>query len=121
MTLLWRAEPGLLPEGRLYILSGGQDPGGPSKQQWIGMNVPYPEMAGGWIVRRYRLASFTSAFAPGACFFEGNIVYATRFDNDDLSVAFYGSGANTSPQGDFDDIGHIRDFGLSRSIRGFVK
>lgn len=122
MTLMWRAEPGLLPEGRLYLLSGGADPGNSaSKQQWITMNVPYPEMNGGWLVRRYRQATFTSAVAPGACFFQDNIVYAVRYDNDDLNVAFYGSGANTSPLGDFDDVGHIRDFGLSRSIRGFVK
>ncbi|MGV3614217.1 MAG: hypothetical protein ACO1SV_02675 [Fimbriimonas sp.] len=121
MTLLWRPEPGNLPEGRLYLMSGGLDPAGPSRQQWIAMNVPYPEMAGGWLVRRYRQDTFKSAFAPGACFLGDNIVYAVRFDNDDLNVAFYGSGANTSPLGDFDDIGHIRDFGLSRSIRGFVK
>jgi hypothetical protein len=121
MTLLWRPEPGLLPEGRLYLLSGGLDPGGPSKQQWITMNVPYPEMNGGWLARRYRQATFTSAFAPGACFFQDNIVYAVRFDDDNLNVAFYGSGANPSPLGDYDDIAHIRDFGLSRSIRGFVK
>lgn len=61
-----------------------------------------------------------SQSAVGVCFFEGDIVYAIRqHDNDNLNVAFYGSGATPWPTGDFDDIGHIRDYGLSRSIRGF--
>lgn len=116
-TLLWRQEAGLLPEGRIYQLTGGLDPPGVAKQQWIGMNVPYGDVGEGWLDRRYQPGGFTSPSAPGAIFFQNDILYAyRRSDNDGLCVAFYGSGATTRPLGDFDDIGHLRDYGLSHSI-----
>lgn len=122
MTLLWRKEPGLLPDGRLYQLTGGNDPPGTTRQQWITMNVPYGDVNGGWFFRRYHQAGFTSPSAPGACFLKGSILYAVRFaGSNDLNVAFYADGATSTPLGDFDDIGHICDYGLSRSIRGLLK
>lgn len=119
-TLLWTPEVGM-PDGRIYHLAGGTGPAPDRHDQWITMNVPYKELGGGWYLRRYRQTTFGSAFAPGACLFEGNIVYAIRGDNEDLHVAFYGSGAGPTPMGDFDDLAHIRDFGLSRSLRGLPK
>jgi len=116
MTLLWRPEAGLLPEGRLYLLSGGTQ-----QDQWITMNVPYPDVSGGWLLRRYHSPGFTSASAPGACFFQDDIVYAYRQTDNALRVAFYGSGATPRPMGDFDDIGYIRDYGLNHSLGSLVK
>jgi hypothetical protein len=116
-TLLWRKEAGLLPEGRLYHLDGGGD-----NDQFITMNVPYPEIGGGWLVRRYDGPDYKSDSAVGACFFQGNIAYAVRLRTPDksfnkpLQVAFYANGAVPYFMGDFDDIGHIRDFGLEHSI-----
>lgn len=121
MTLLWRQEKGNLPAGRIYQFTGGADPGGTSKHQWITMNTPYPDVSGGWLYRRYHNPSVTSPSAPGACFYKDNIAYAFRLTNNDLNVSFYGSGANTAPLGDFNDLAHICDYGLSRSIRGLLK
>jgi len=122
MTLLWRKEPGLLPDGRIYQLTGGTDPPGNTQQQWITMNVPYGDVNGGWLFRRYHQAGFTSPSAPGACFLKGSILYAVRYEgSNDLNVAFYADGATPTPLGDFDDIGHISDYGLSRSIKGLLK
>lgn len=122
MTLLWRPESGFLPDGRLYQFTGGNDPAGPSRQQWITLNVPYADVNGGWLFRRYHNAGFTSPSAPGAIFFKGSILYAVRLGgSNDLNVAFYADGATPTPLGDFDDIGHICDYGLSRSIKGLLK
>ncbi len=87
------------------------------------MNIPYKEIGGGWLYRRYYQPDFASRSAPAACLYAGNIVYAVRlYDgnpdrNDTLTLSFYGNGATPTPMGDFDDISHIRDYGLSRSIR----
>ena len=116
-TLLWRREPGLLPDGRLYHLGGGI-----SNDQFITINTPYKDMSGGWFIRRYLGPDFKSESAVGACFFQGDIAYAIRRQEDgpsanrSLEVAFYASGAVPHLMGDFDDIGHIRDFGLEHSI-----
>jgi len=116
-TLLWRREPGLLPDGRLYHICGGI-----SNDQFITINTPYADIGGGWFIRRYLGPDFKSESAVGACFFQGDIAYAIRRHEDSqsanrpLEVAFYASGAVPYPMGDFDDIGHIRDFGLEHSI-----
>ena len=116
-TLLWRKEPGLLPNGRLYHLCGGT-----SNDQFVAINTPYPDVGGGWFVRRYLGPDFKSDSAVGACFFKGDIAYAIRRQEDSpgasksLEVAFYASGAVPYLMGDFDDVGHIRDFGLEHSI-----
>jgi len=116
-TLLWRKEQGLLPEGRLYHLSGGT-----SNDQFITINTPYADTGGGWFIRRFLGPDFKSDSSVGACFFQGDIAYAIRRQEDgpsanrSLEVAFYASGAVPYLMGDFDDVGHIRDFGLEHSI-----
>jgi len=124
VNLLWEMEPGLLPEGRLYqFLSGAPNPQDkPWCDQRLIINTPYKDADSGWLVKRYEKPVFTSVSATGACFYGNNIVFAMRqYDadpkiNDNLVISFYGNGANPNPIGDFDDISHIRDFGLSRSI-----
>jgi hypothetical protein len=123
MTLLWQMEAGMQPDGRLYQFTGGQvQQGRLWSEQYMTMNVPYPDIGGGWLVRRYDQPDFTSLSAPGACFYDNNIIYAVRVHSDDpnandvLGVGFYGNGATAMPMGDFDDYGHIRDIGLSHSI-----
>ena len=96
-------------------------PDKPLSEQYIAMNVPYPEIGCGWLVRRFFQPDFTSASAPGACLYNGNIVYAVRRHDDTLWVYFYGNGATSTPMGDFDDIGHVRDVGLSHSLREVPK
>ncbi len=128
MTLLWRDDGAKLPDGRIYGLGGGAGPGGPAgNEQYITMNTPYPDYSNGWIVHRYRNPGFTSLSTPGACLFEGDILVAFRHrdpdggQNDRLDVAFYGTGAVPWNTGDFDDLGHVRDYGLSHSIREVTK
>lgn len=115
-VLQWRPEAGMEPQGRLYHFGGGASAPGQPSPHTITMNVPYPDYNAGWLARRYYQPDFVTASAAGACFWQGNIVYAYREANDKVSVAFYGSGAAKTPMGDFDDISHVRDYGLSRSI-----
>jgi hypothetical protein len=123
MTLLWRMEKGLLPQGRIYLFGGGQTSSAqPSSPQYVAMNIPYPD-GHGWLVRRYGEPDFQSVSAPGACFFNGNLIYALRRHdpdvnaNDTVGLSFYGDGATSALMGDFDDVALIRDYGLSRSLR----
>ena len=116
ITLLWKQEPGFSPDGRIYLIGSGVNPNGDLKEQYITMSVPYQDM-GGWLIRRYEQPSFRSPSATGACFYQNNIVYAIRYGNDELHVSFNGNGCTPWPWGDFDDIGHIRDYGMSHSIR----
>ncbi len=128
MALLWQKEQGLGIMGRLYHFGGGVTTKDRSyAEQYITMNVPYGDVGQAWLSRRYFEPSFTSSSAPAACFFDGNIVYALRRyfdnpnDNDSIGLFFYGNGAGPRKMGDFDDIGHIRDFGLSHSIKEVAK
>jgi hypothetical protein len=121
-ALLWQDEPGLQPTGRLYHFSGcATPPDQPLSAQYFAMNVPYPDIDGGWLVRRYFQPDFTSASAPGVCFYDKNIVYAVRRGDDTVCVYFYGNGATAARMGDFDDIGHIRDYGISHSLHEVPK
>ena len=121
MTLLWRPEAGF-NEGRVYHLSGGvtrKDK--PWAEQYITLQTAYPE-GGGWQWRKYYQDDYASVSAPGACWFQNNIVYALRLyspdpsRNDVISLGFYGTGASPETQGDFDDISHLSNFGLSHSL-----
>lgn len=120
MTLLWSQEPGFSPDGRIYLIGSGAAPEGAMTQQYITMKVPYEDM-GGWLVRRYEQTTFVSASATGACWYGNNIVFAIRYGDNGLHVSFNGNGCTPWPIGDFDDIGHIRDYGLSHSIREIPK
>ena len=118
MTLLWQHEPGMGNKGRIYHFSGGAaGPANPPSAQYFAINTAYPTFRNGWLLRRFDPTDLTSASAPGACFFGGNIIYALRQADDRIMVTFHGNCATSNPMGDFDDIGHIRDYGLSRSLR----
>ena len=121
MTLLWQEAGPKLPDGRITLLAGGALPGGPAgNDMYVSMNTPYPDYGEGWMLHRYRNPDFRARAAPAGCLFEGDVVVAFRYLDDRLDVGFYGTGATPWPTGDFDDVGHIRDYGLSRSIRNFA-
>ncbi len=122
MTLLWRAEAGF-PKGRVYHLSGGiTSASQPWAAQYLTQQVNYKEIGNGWQWRKYYQDDYASVSAPGACWFQNNIVYALRLfsgdanRNDTVSFGFYGTGASKETQGDFDDITMVSEFGLSRSL-----
>jgi hypothetical protein len=112
------------PDGQVYFLQCGMFGGDPpSSCHYIGMRVRNLDVHGSWMVRRYYDEWSTSSSGPGACFLRGNIAYAMRWaaapDSDGssaLHVGFFGRGIGKGKMGDFDDIGFIRDLGMTHSI-----
>lgn len=118
-TVLWRDEPGLDGEGRLYFLGNGAD-SKPWSTHYLTLQVADPTVK--WQVRRYYEPSDISRDAPGACWYRDDMAYVRRLAdgtpgrNDMLSLGFYGTGASPEPIGDYDDVGQLVDFALARSI-----
>jgi hypothetical protein len=121
-VMLWEPYPGLNPDGRLYTLTSV------STNDWyfLMMSTAYPNdddglrLSHGWLARSIEEPSRSG---PGACFFHGDIVFATRHEgsgdgsaDNDLDVAFHGRGIFPGNQGDFDDISLIANYGLDMSI-----
>jgi hypothetical protein len=112
------------PGGQVLFLQCGMLSGTPASScHYIGMRVKDQEVHHGWMVRRYYDEWSTSSSGPGACLFRGDIAYAMRWaaaaDSDGSSavhVGFFGRGFDHGKTGDFDDIGFVRDIGLSHSI-----
>lgn len=121
LIVLWERN-GAFPMGQLYIYGRG-DPAGPLACHYVATRVADKTVNGGWLTRRYYDEWTQSRSAPGACFFQGDIAFAARWygnvhgtENDNVFVAFYGSGIDREPMGDFNDIELIRDAGLTHSI-----
>jgi hypothetical protein len=120
-TLLWRDEPGLDGQGRVYHLScGAMREGEPWSAQYLTLQIAKP--GSGWQYRRYYDPDFAGRDAPGACWYRDDMAYVLRLHdpnpdrNDVLSLGFYGTGASPEPIGDYNDVAHVRDYGLVRSI-----
>ena len=80
-------------------------------------------MSDGWLTRRYYDERTQSRSSPGACFFRGELIFASRWHGDapgwrdnDLFVGFAGRGIETASMGDFDDIGFVKSYGIAHSI-----
>lgn len=131
LVLLHEENPAFGPGGQLYVLGcGPYSDKGPWDCHYVAMRIGDKEAHGGWLTRRYYDEWTQSRSAPGACLFRGDIAFAARFAADgssladnsntftdnDLFAGFFGKGIESAPMGDFDDIGFIRDIGLSHSL-----
>jgi len=124
VLLLWEPNEALGPDGQLYFLACGLfGSGTPWSCHYIAMRIADKTINGGWLTRRYYDEWTQSRSAPGACFFGGDIALAVRWfgnvhgtENDNLFVAFFGRGIESKPMGDFNDLRHLGDYGLVRSI-----
>lgn len=124
-VLLWKSDNALKEQsGQLWFLGAGLFG---SKSPWachyVSIRITDKTVGGGWLNRRYYDEWTQSRSAPGACFFKGEMIFASRWygnvrgtENDNLFVAFFGRGYESEPMGDKDDIGYIRDVGMSHSI-----
>jgi len=124
VVLLHEDNAALGPHGQLYVLGCGlYTERSPWECHYVATRIADKSIHGGWLTRRYYDEWTQSRSAPAACFFGGDMVFASRwfgnstsYGNDDLFVAFFGKGIEAEPMGDFDDIGFIRDIGLSHCI-----
>lgn len=123
IALLWEKNSSF-PTGQLYLFGCGMNSKeAPWSCHYVCTRIADQTVNGGWLTRRYYDEWTTSRSGPGVCWFNNDIVFASRWfgnvhgtENDNLFVAFYGRGIESAPMGDFDDIGFIRDVGLVRSI-----
>lgn len=124
LVLLREPDSALGSDGQIYLFGCGlMDPNTSSSCHYVSSRVANRPLNGGWLTKRYYDEWTQSRSAPAACFFGKDIAFASRwmgdapaFKNDDLFVGFFGRGIESRPMGDFDDIGFIRDIGLSHSI-----
>ena len=93
---------------------------------WVSMQVGDTSFNSGWLTRMIYDEWSTTAKAPAATLFNGDIAYAFRWagDNDQwqLYTSMRGSGIETGSMGDTDEITYIKTHGLKdvlESIRGF--
>ncbi len=110
--------------GRLvYYALGSTSDKAPWACVYVAQSIADKTVHGGWMIKRYYDEWTQSRSAPAACWFNGDILYAYRWidggqgDGDNvLHVGYNGTGIESAPMGDFDDIGFIRDFGMQNSI-----
>ena len=112
------------PNGRVIIICKGLTSAAtPWACCYQAHEIADPKFNGGWLVKRYYDEWTTSRSAPAAMWFKGDMLYSYRWadgsqgEGDNiLHVAYRGSGLQTNPLTDFDDLSYIRNFGLSNSI-----
>lgn len=107
----------------LYFALGMTSEKTPWSCAYVAQSIADKSVGGGWMVKRYYDEWTQSRSSPGACWFDGDILYAYRWvdgsqnEHDNLlHVAYNGTGIETAPMGDFNDLGFMRDFGIRHSI-----
>lgn len=111
-------------DGRIYWFAQGLT----SKESpwcctYVAHTVADKTVHGGWMVKRFYDEWTQSRSAPAACWFNDDILWAYRWvdggqggTDNNLHVGYRASGIENVPMGDFDDIGHMRNFGMRASI-----
>lgn len=132
-TLLFEHSRETGKEGRVHFIAGGAQVGSglvsektPAVGFWDALQVADKKRNGGWLVKHYYDEWTNSRSAPAAAWFDNNIALASRWDgdapsfrNNTLFVGYNGLGIDEKPMSDFDDIKHISEYGLTRSILYF--
>jgi hypothetical protein len=127
VNLLFQNTPDSGQKGRLYFIASGlRDPTSEASGYWVAMQIADKSVRDGWLTRRYYDEWTNSRSAPAACWFQNDIMLASRWigggdDDNNLYIAYYGLGIDTEPMGDFDDVSHIANLGLERSTLYFAK
>ncbi|HWA82306.1 MAG TPA: hypothetical protein VG820_02660, partial [Fimbriimonadaceae bacterium] len=111
-------------KGRIiYYMQGTTSTAAPWQCIYVAQSVADKTVGGGWMVKRYYDEWTQSRSAPAACWFNGDILYAYRWvdggqgaTDNTLHVGYNGTGIESAPMGDFDDIDFIATFGMRNSI-----
>lgn len=123
-VLIFETSPDVGADGRLhYIVAGIITDQDPKACYYDCMTITDKTYNNGWLTKRYYDEWTQSASAPAACWFNNDIVLASRWfgdapasKNNGLYIAHFGLGIQNEPMGDFDDVGFIVKYGLERSI-----
>jgi hypothetical protein len=106
-----------------YFVLGDHSKENPWACCYVSMSIEDKTVRGGWLTKRYYDEWSQSRSAPAAAFFAGDIIYSYRWidggqgpTDNQLQVAYRGSGIEPTPMGDFDDISFIRNFGMEHCL-----
>jgi len=125
LQILFDTSPDAGAEGRVYVFGPGmrRDPKAPWSGLYVAHQIADKTVRGGWLVKRYYDEWTNSRSDSAVTWFEGDVLWAYRWvdgaqgDSDNnLQVAFHGLGIESTPMGDFDDVGFIVKYGFQRSI-----
>lgn len=107
----------------LYFGRGWVNSSAPWSCEYIAESIGDKTINGGWMVKRYYDEWTQSRSGPAACWFNGDILYAYRWadggqgaSDNTLHVSYNGTGIESVPMGDFDDIGFMKSWGIHNSI-----
>ncbi len=123
-VVLFDADKSNGPNGRIYyFIQGDHSKENPWACCYVSMSIGDKTVRGGWLTKRYYDEWSQSRSAPAAAFFGGDILYSYRWidggqgpTDNQLQVAYRGSGIEPTPMGDFDDISHLKDFGIRHCL-----
>lgn len=123
-VLLLERSPEFGPAGRLHFMAVGW--GGPPNHNacfYEAITIGDVQQDEGWRLRRFYDEWTTTRSPIAAVFHKGDIALAFRWfgnvhgdEDDNLLVSHHGLGIDRAPMHDFDDVTHIAEVGLARSI-----
>jgi hypothetical protein len=123
-VLLFDASPELGPKGRLHFMATGwTTPPNRNGCFWEAITIGDGRQDDGWRLRRFYDEWTTTRSPISAVWHDGDIVVAFRWygnvhgdEDDNLLISHHGLGIDKQPMHDFDDVNHIANVGLARSI-----
>jgi hypothetical protein len=123
-VVVYDPDPRELKGGRVYFFAlGTTSAANPWSCVYCARQIGDKTMNDGWQTVRFYDEWTQSRSAPGACWFRGEILYAYRWadggqgaSDNILHVGYRGTGIETDPMGDFDEIGYMHSFGIAHAI-----
>jgi len=122
--LFFETSPAAGPEGRIHFLGPGLITEESRKACYYdAMQIADKTVREGWLIKRYYDEWTQSRSSPGAAWYQGDLVLASRwygttsaFPDNGIYVAYHGLGIHEEPMGDHDDVTFLAHYGLERSI-----
>jgi hypothetical protein len=122
-TLIFNKEKAFGPNGRLYwIAAGVAQPLTTPTAFFIAQTIGYPDVNGGWLLWRYYDEWTNTRSGVAAAWFDHDIVLATTWasgtagGDGGVFCAYNGTTVSNTDMGDFDDVSHMANYGMARSI-----
>lgn len=103
-------------EGRIHFIATGMVPENGHACVYDAMTIADPTHDDGWLLKRYYDEWTTTKSPAAAAWYRGDLLLGIRWTNDDIFFARRGLGIQDKPMADFDDVKHMLDYGIARSI-----
>ncbi|HEY3283122.1 MAG TPA: hypothetical protein VGN26_12685 [Armatimonadota bacterium] len=127
-TLIFDPDRELGKDGRVYWIAAGlADPLTKPTSFYLAQTIGYKDINDGWLLWRYYDEWTNTRSGIGAAWFDKDIVLATTWASGTAGgdcgvfVAYNGTAISNVDMGDFDDISHMANYGIARSISTFAR